>query len=458
MNILYPSLALLLILTGSGCDVEHSILESPSQDGGIGFLTPRAVPPELVAKTDFAMINAYSTTQVADSLKTAQGHAFKVHITLGIVLTPAMDRAAIKTVYQSADGQPQSKVFPPAQVVKLHQFPADEQIRQIIGPYFDVLQQYQANVGTIFLADEPYVNGLTKAELERAAKVVREELDTRGLQAVKLGVIFASGMFDKEFAALLAAEAARYTAAIDQHYLGQQAYIDSGKATAEEAASFAEWVSVIRNSRLSTYDSTGNMYIDGGVPEGFDVVGFDFYLSTVLLDVLHNQTLSWLAERYPEAGCSQFSGKGIAQIRSELSFFSPGPVVQGDEHRVADSQLLDSIYQCRMQALTTMLQRSVQGRDLQLMMISESSNNGVLEFDPAGTVEAAQPGLLVEARALDEVKRAEKFFHANRSVYSAGLMFFTYDNEYDASINLNIGGATGMPRVLNRVLDFAKSH
>lgn len=34
-------------------------------------------------------------------------------------------------------------------------------------------------------------------------------------------------------------------------------------------------------------------------------------------------------------------------------------------------------------------------------------------------------------------------------------MFFTYDNEYDNTIKLNIGGASKMPRVLDSILRFA---
>jgi hypothetical protein len=34
-------------------------------------------------------------------------------------------------------------------------------------------------------------------------------------------------------------------------------------------------------------------------------------------------------------------------------------------------------------------------------------------------------------------------------------MFFTYDNEYDAPIGLNIGGASGMPSVLTSIHQFA---
>ena len=138
----------------------------------------------------------------------------------------------------------------------------------------------------------------------------------------------------------------------------------------------------------------------------------------------------------------------MSQLKRGLSFFRDGPV-QNDA--TSDRILLDAMYRCRMQATTSMLQQAVAGRNIQLLLISESSSNGVLEFDSAGNVEQEQPALLVEARVLDEVKRAQAFYS---SAYS-GLMFFTYDNAIDFSINLKIGGASAFPSVLESIFAFS---
>jgi len=84
-------------------------------------------------------------------------------------------------------------------------------------------------------------------------------------------------------------------------------------------------------------------------------------------------------------------------------------------------------------------------------MISESSSNGVLEFDALANAKTAQPAPMVEARLLDEVTRAERLYEAQRLDFKAGLMFFTYEDEYDNSIDLKIGGAVSMPRVLSSI-------
>ena len=63
-------------------------------------------------------------------------------------------------------------------------------------------------------------------------------------------------------------------------------------------------------------------------------------------------------------------------------------------------------------------------------------------------IEPGQPQLLIEARVLDEVKRAVAFYgeEGKRGDIEA-LEFFTFDNTYDKSIHLNIGGFVDMPSV-----------
>lgn len=440
----------MLVVACSGCGGGSTATtvtqETPApvasvQTGRVGFFTPDGAHAELIHTTQFGMLNAQSVDQVTSSLKLASGTPFKLNIDFSLVVAQPMPVSSIKMTYHDLAGIQHTKGFAPLSPAKLRQLPSNDKIKALLGPYFDALKQYAPNVGTIFLADEPYLNGIPKSELERAGRIARQLLNARGLQSVKLGVVFASGMFDSRFATHLDGEAGEYTKSIDQ-------YASSGNAS-------PQWTSSITSSRLTTYDNAGNMYTGGGIPAGFAVVGFDFYLSTLLLDSLHQNSLSWLAANYPDAGCSQFASQTMTQIRSKLSFFDNGSMRLGTQD--ADRTLLDAIYQCRMQAITTMLQNELAGQNAQLLMISESSNNGVLEFDANGNPKIDQPSALVEARALDEATRAEKFFSAHEQTYTAGLMFFTYQNAYDHSINLNIGGASGMPSVLASILNFSAS-
>lgn len=430
---------------GGGSEpVSHSAPIAPAasvKTAGIGFFTPEGSHAELVNKMQFGMVIAHTPDELANNLKVASGTMFKVNVDFSAVAEQPMVVSSIRTTYRDLAGNQYTKSLPPIATTKLKQLPASDQLKATFAPFFDVIKQYAPNVGVVFLADEPYLNGIPKSEMERAGAIARQELDARGLQSVKLGINFASGMFDARFAAMIDAQAGEYAKGIDEFYA-------SGQAT-------PQWVSTITTSRLSTYDTAGNMYTGGGIPSGYDVVGYDFYLSTILLDNLHQNTLSWFATNYPDAGCAQFAGMTMAQIRGKLSFFDHNSMQPGTQG--ADRTLLDSIYECRMQATTTMIQNDLAGRNIQLLMISESSNNGVLEFDSNGTPKQNQPSLLVDARVLDEVNRAEKFFTAHQQPYSAGLMFFTYENAFDESINLSIGGASGMPSVMSSIFAFSQS-
>lgn len=406
----------------------------------IGFFTPEGSHSELVNKMQFGMVLAHSPLELEKNLQIANGTSFKVNVDFSSVAERVMDASSIKMRYRDTLNNEYSKSFVPLKSTKLRQILSDEQLMEVLNPYLDVMQKYSSNVGVIFLADEPYLNGIGKSEMERAGRVVRNALNMRNLNSVKLGVIFAGGMFDKRFATMIDRQAGEFAKSIDQYY-------KSGEAS-------EQWISTIKSSRLTTYDNAGNMYIEGGIPNGYDVVSFDFYLSTILLDSLHDNTLSWFATYYPDAGCSQFKNKTMKEIRSGLSFFGNKSMQPGTQK--LDRELLDSIYHCRMQAVTTMLLESLKGRNVDLLMISESSNNGVLEFDEIGNIkQGQQPSLLIEARVLDEVVRAQRFFLANQKLFSNGLMFFTYENTYDKTINLNIGGASAMPSVMDNIINFS---
>ena len=255
---IYWILCLALAACGGGgqssAPASTSTPQTASSRNNVGFFTPRGVPPELVGKTGFSMINAESPEQVALSLQTAKNHAFRVDIDLGPVL--ALPASTVGTTYSDISGATYTKVLAPLPAVKLRQFPPDDQIRSLVAPYLDVMKG-QSNLGTVYLADEPYINGISKGEMERAGRVVREQMNGRGIN-VKLGVIFASGMFNANFASRIDAEAGEFVKRIDTFY-------QSGFAS-------AQYISTIQTTRLTTYDAAGNMYKGGGLPEGFEVV------------------------------------------------------------------------------------------------------------------------------------------------------------------------------------------
>ena len=411
----------------------------------VGFFTPRGAPQALAGKVQFVKINVSSPDQLESSLRMAQAGGLRLRLDMGPVVTTPMPSGRVGRHYVTRDdGRRHDKLLPPDADNKLRQFPDDVRLRAILAPYLERVAAYPAVVDRVFLADEPYLNGISRQEMERAGRVTREELDRRGLRHVRLGVVFAAGMFNAEFARMVDDASVRYVRQLDDHY----------RAPNEDQAGHEAWKRQIQRVRLATYDRAGNMYLGGGFPAGFDLVAFDFYLSTILLDGVHEHTLDWLAKHYPKAGCASFAGQSMTQVRQTLTFFRDGPVTQQPDAQTSDRRMLNQIFDCRMNAVTEMLLKERGNRPIELMLIAESGNNGVLEFDARQQVEPDQPPLLVEARVLDEVRRAECFYVRHQRSYR-GLMFFTFENEYDNTIRLHVGGAAGMPTVLSSIFNFA---
>src|SRR5690606_34859945 len=127
---------------------------------------------------------------------------------------------------------------------KLLRLPSDESLAKLLQPYLDIFAKYPRNVGTVFVADEPYLNGISKKEMERAGRIVRNELDKRGLKHVKLGVTFASGMFDSSFAEMIDLESGSYVSDIDRYYLENQVHLTTSSDN-KKAAEFERWVSTV---------------------------------------------------------------------------------------------------------------------------------------------------------------------------------------------------------------------
>lgn len=419
----------------------------PSAPVKIGFFTPARVEPQLVKTTHFGMVNAISPEQVAQSLQTAKGTPYKVILDLGPVLLQLRDKKLLSTTYTDTQGQKHTKQMGPERFYKVFQFKDPAKMTESMTPYLDLIEQHRDQISALFLADEPYLNGISKAEMEAAAQHIKSLLQPRGLDHLPLGIIFSSGMFDAHFASHINRAAGDYAHSIDQHLTNNKS---------NPTPEFRQWKKTIAKSRLTTYDQAGNMYTGGGFPQGYDIIGFNFYLSTLLLDGVHNRTLQHLASRQLDAACDRFSQTDVQQLRQQLSFFQDGPVVPGDVPRQQDKQLLDAAFSCRMNGLTQLLAQQNKAPSAGFVMISETSNNGVLEFDARLNIENSQPPALVEWRVLEETRRATDFYLSNQHVYNQGLLFFTYANAFDHTIQMPVGGAANMPAVLEHIFTLSK--
>ena len=408
----------------------------------------------MIGATSFVTINAMSPRQVEENLTAAEGHVFSVNIDFSLLITKVQNPRLLKTEYSDTAGDVRQKLFEPVFSNKVRKFVDDDEVEKLLTPYLEVLARHNAHLGIIYLCDEPYVAGISKLKMENEARLVRGIFEKHGMADIKLGITFASGMFDRQFAQLIESQASSYVRNIDDYAAERmEAIIFRGV----EPSDFVRWVGAIRTSRLATYDLAGNMYTGGGIPAGFDVVGFDFYLSTILLDMTHEKSLSWFAENHLDESCRPYAGKFMKDVRKNLSFYGVTQTKPDQQRSRKDRKELDSIYNCRMGAVLRLLKRNLGSLRPQLLLISESSANGVMNFDGNGNVSTEQPIELIERRVLDEVRRAEKFYLSHVHEFRGGLIFFPYEDAYDASIKLKIGGVASMPKVMRSILVYSQS-
>jgi hypothetical protein len=412
----------------------------------VGFFSPRGPDERFANKVDFAMVNVNRPDQIATSLAVAKAAGLRLTLDFGPVIATPRPVEKLRVGYSRADASRAEKAFPPRPDNKMRNILPDDELRIVISPYLDLMQTYAGVVDAVFMVDEPYLNGVSKAELERAAKVFRAELYARGLTKVRLGVLFASAMFHAPFAQMIDREAVRYVETADTY-----------RVSVEGTAEGAEWVKTFADVRLTTYDAAGNYYTGGGIPRGYDMVAFDFYLSTLLADTVYDRALDWFSANTDEPACDVFANKTVASLRTQLSFYQSGPVVQGDSVRDKDRVLLDQMFDCRMNATIDLLlqEQAASGVKAEIKLIGESSSNGFLEFDAAGIIEPDQPMALVEARVLDEVDRYLKLLRTRGAKSIRSIAYFTFDDEYDDTINLHILGASSMKGVLTRIFGAA---
>lgn len=414
----------------------------------VGYFSPGGVREAFASDVDMATINAISKDVVEESFRLATERGLRINLDLGHLITQSRPIQNLNVEYFTNAGQIASKQFAAHANNKLRDFLPDDVIRTTVAEYVKVIHPFSSALYSVFLVDEPYLNGTSKSELERVGNLVREVFAENGIKDLKLGVLFASALFNADFAERTQKAALEYVERIDRHLTSEERRISALHGDSKKAAKLAhdEWKEAITRYRLTTYDSAGNMFTGGGIPRGYDVVAFDFYLSTFLFDELYEDALAWLSDRTKSPSCDGIGSKRASVIRSELSFFQDGPMDAADHMRGGDDRLLDHLFNCRIGAVLQLLNEQLAEQALsntEIMVVTESSSNGVLEFNSFAQAENDQPEMLIRKRVTDEVRRALDLLQYHENVDH--ILFFTFEDAYDYSINLKIGGVASIP-------------
>lgn len=405
------------------------------------FFSPSGYTAELAQHTRLGMVNAVSPEQLRESLLVARQHGAQLQIDFSLALLLQRPAADIGRTYEH-EGQRHPKSFAPLPANKIKDLPSQGQLPAIMAPYWPVMQAFRAQISAIFLVDEPYMHGISRAEMERLARHMRQLLHERQMPDIPLGITFSAAMFDQRFAQMVSAQASRYVHRIEQHY---RTLTDAHDAHA------MQWVDEYKRSRLTSYDLAGNYYTGGGIPKGFDIIGYNLYTATLLQDAVQAETLSWFAELNASPACTRFKGLGMPDIRAQLSFYRDGPVAPDGQDK--DRPLLDAIFTCKSESILHLLKLHAPAGPHRFQLWGESSANGFMEFNARGEQEPEQPNLLVASRVQDEVQRTLRFYDRHKADYGAGVVFFTWDDAIDHSIGLHIMGARSMPGVTQRVFE-----
>ncbi len=439
-------------------------LEERPPNKKIGFFSPGHLG-SFVPHVNFSMLNLnlmydqetkhlrVNLDFLKKNLEYASNYDHRIHLDLGPVITDRKEPESLNSHYKNNQGEKLKKRFKLGGAYKVRKIITDEEIEKRLLGLGNTLKLYQDNIGVIFIADEPYLNGITQVEVNRAVRTIKKLFKKSGIDGLEFGIIFASGLFDANFAKHINRQMMNYVDGIDQHYQKNKFLLTK---TGTEAENFKAWVNSIEKLKLTTYDSANNIYLGGGIPTELDVVAFNFYLSTLLFDQIHEHTLHYFATSLAIESCQKFTNKTLSSLRNKLSFIQDGPITAGLDIYENDKALLDEIFNCRMAGSMELLDKALQTfpKPPKLVLIGESSANGVLEFDSQGKAEPNQPELLVEQRILDEVKRSYRYYVSNIDRFNQGLMYFLYPDSFDFTIDLFISGAESA----KSVTDFIYSH
>jgi hypothetical protein len=288
----------------------------------LGFYNPTGINPAFASEVDFAMIEVINEAQVLKALEDAGDAGLSVTLNIGPVITESIPAVELNRTYHDHTGKLRTKRFAPKPLHKIKRFLPDDRIRQIADRLALGIHQYPNVIDTVFLIDEPYLKGVPPEEIDRVATLIRDQLEAHSIVHLKFGVVFASLTYDPEFADMLTQQASAYAARADDRFDSEQQRI--GAQVLSMFGLEPSWVAGFAQDRLVTYDQAGNLYVDGGLPKLLDVIGFNFYISTLLLDDLYAKAPDWFAKNYPSTACDGFRGQRISNLRESLSFFGDG--------------------------------------------------------------------------------------------------------------------------------------
>ena len=418
----------------------------------IGFYNPTGVHPEFAEHVDFAMIEVINEEQVLTALAHAEKANLQLTLNIGPVITESLPIDQVNLTYPVGQ-EIKTKRFTPKPKHKIKRFVSEQRITAIIERLALAMQAHPGVIDTVFLIDEPYLKGVIPETLDRVARQVKAELRFHNVTPPKVGVVFASMMYHPEFASELSRQASVYAFEADTHYDRERSGL-TGFLT-DWFGRESRWIQGFKAHRLVTYDQAGNLYTEGGLPREVDVIGFNFYASTLLLDDLYQEIPPWLFNTIAPEACQAFQASNVADIRNQLSFFAPTP--SGGDGVHSDQEMLDQLFSCRLKAVGHALTGQMRqiGADYEVVMIGESSSNGVMNFDENRGVMESQNDTVIEKRVLQEVNR---YLDPAVGAWIPNLnriAFFTYNHTRDYSIKQTIRGAESLPAVKARIFEAA---
>lgn len=423
----------------------QSFTPNSQQPSSLTFFSPDGYTDELAQRTHLGMVNIYSIDGLRKDLETARKNNSQLQIDFSPIFSQQRPAEHLNQYYVH-EGKSYKKSFEPRPLNKVRDLPNKDQLAELLKLFIPLLKEHTQQIAAVFLIDEPYMHGISKAEMSRLAQDVRDLLEENGLQQLPLGITFSAAMFDARFAQLVDQQASQWVHDVEQYYqrLNQS-------TLQEDREQLTQWLDVFKEQRLTTYDLANNYYTGGGIPEGYDIIAYNLYTATLLQDAVHRKTLAWFAEQGLSRACNRFHNLDISQIRSQLSFYKDGPVEPDGLKQ--DRDLLNDIFLCKSESILALLKAQAPSRPYRLQLFGESSANGFLEFDSQGNIEKGQPDLLVAARVHEEVERTLRFYDRHQKDFEAGVMFFIWDDTVDGSINLHISGARSMPSVTQLVFE-----
>ena len=421
----------------------------------VGFFTPDKLENSLHL-SNYSILNAHPTkdynhfkaSTVFKALNEVKNTPHKIIINLSHILFTHKTTQELNNTIQY-NQQTLHKKLPPSLKPKVYKLLEPDALQNTITALFKYLTPHASEVQALLIADEPYLNGISKQELETVIHALKQHQIKHELTQIPLWINFAGALFNPQFAKLIDQNLGQYVYNLDKYHYSQTQR--EPHMSEKEKQNFTQWKAIIQKFRLVSYEQAGNIYTQGGLPKGIDLVSFDFYLSTLLFDNMYQNVLGWFANNQKIPSCAPFKSTPLSHIKTQLSFLQDGPVAAKPQH---DKNQLNRLFQCRMDAATQLLLQQIskdypnQSQNApSLLMIAESSSNAFFERDKAETIEPNQPQALVEQRAYNEVERYINYQQHNPHIFNSGIAYFLYPNAYDSSIKLKIKGVQDLPSV-----------